>query len=65
VYVRGEEGVELLGSCRAGSCSSCAGEAAPSEWPLDGEEVDEGLCLECVTFATTDATLRAHCEDQL
>merc|ERR1712023_467951 len=56
-----EEGLELPYSCRAGSCSSCAGKV------IDGsiDQRGDGFCLTCVTYATSDVTIKTHCEDEL
>jgi len=66
-----EEGIELPYSCRAGSCSSCAGKVIDGSIDqsdqafLDDEQMDEGFCLTCVTYATSDVTIKTHCEDDL
>merc|ERR1711908_56618 len=66
-----EEGIELPYSCRAGSCSSCAGKVIDvsidqsDQAFLDEDQTVDGFCLTCVTYATSDVTIKTHCEDDL
>mmetsp|Transcript_12734 Transcript_12734/g.34207 ORF Transcript_12734/g.34207 Transcript_12734/m.34207 type:complete len:351 (+) Transcript_12734:103-1155(+) len=66
-----ELGVELPYSCRAGACSSCAGQVLEgtvdqSEQAfLSDEQADAGYCLTCVSKPTSDVRIKTHVEKEI
>ena len=67
-----EAGIDHPSSCRAGACSSCAmkiveGDVNQEEQTfLDDDQLDEGYCLTCVSYPTSDEiTLLTEQEDNL